>query len=220
MRLNELFTNRKKAVNEEQKYESRWAKFSDEQLQKRLSELETAYAATKAKTQELYYQIEELESEASGLDEIAKIAGVSEYDVRNITDKLREVNAAIFYIEEEVASAIKDVEYEIEERSYPEESIGEATRANTVPATTPRNFVAKNAKTSGSGQHKDPRKAEQQVRGQKHKKPVGVEEDAPPTAKAERMVKHIKAGYAKDGKLTAVEKSKAYGAAWKAHNKK
>ena len=76
MRLNELFTNRKKAINEEQKYESRWAKFSDEQLQKRLSELETAYAATKAKTRELYAQIEEIESEASGLDEIAKIAGV------------------------------------------------------------------------------------------------------------------------------------------------
>jgi len=159
MRLNELFTNRKKAINEEQKYESRWAKFSDEQLQKRLSELETAYAATKAKTRELYAQIEEIESEASGLDEIAKIAGVSEYDVRNITEKLREATSAIFYIEEEVASAIRDVEYEIEERSYPEESIGEATKSNTVPATTPRNFVAKNAKTSGSGQHKDSKKS-------------------------------------------------------------
>jgi hypothetical protein len=43
-------------------------------------------------------------------------------------------------------------------------------------------------------------------------------ESAPPTAKGERMVKHIKQGYAKDGKLTDVEKSKAYGAAWKAHN--
>lgn len=46
-----------------------------------------------------------------------------------------------------------------------------------------------------------------------------LEEVAPPGAKAERMVKHIKAGYAKDGKLTDVETSKAYGAAWKAHNK-
>ena len=44
-------------------------------------------------------------------------------------------------------------------------------------------------------------------------------ESAPPTAKGERMVKHIKQGYAQDGKLTDVEKSKAYGAAWKAHNK-
>jgi hypothetical protein len=45
-----------------------------------------------------------------------------------------------------------------------------------------------------------------------------VNEKAPPGAKAERMVKHIKAGYAKDGKLTDVERRKAYGAAWKAHN--
>lgn len=220
MRLTELFKNNKKAVNEETQWQSRWAKFSDEQLHKRLSELETAYAATKAKTQELYAQIEELESEASGLDEIAKIAGISEYDVRNITDKLKEATSAIFYIEQEVADAIRNVEDEIEERSYPEESIGEASKPSTLPPTTPRNFVAKNAKTAGAGQHKDPRRAEQQVRGQKHKKPVGVEEAAPPSAKAERMVKHIKAGYAKDGKLTPVEKSKAYGAAWKAYNKK
>jgi len=43
-----------------------------------------------------------------------------------------------------------------------------------------------------------------------------VEEKAPPGAKAERMVKHIKSGYAKDGKLTDKEKSIAYATAWKA----
>jgi hypothetical protein len=46
----------------------------------------------------------------------------------------------------------------------------------------------------------------------------GVAEVAPPGAKAERMVKHIKAGYAKDGKITPKEKSIAYATAWKAHN--
>lgn len=46
-----------------------------------------------------------------------------------------------------------------------------------------------------------------------------MDEVAPPGAKAERMVKHIKKGYTKDGKLSDVEKSKAYGAVWKAHNK-
>jgi len=50
-----------------------------------------------------------------------------------------------------------------------------------------------------------------------HKKQV--EEVAPPGAKAERMVKHIKKGYAKDGKLTPKEKGIAYATAWKAHNK-
>ncbi len=46
-----------------------------------------------------------------------------------------------------------------------------------------------------------------------------LEEKAPPTAKGERMVKHIKKGYADDGKLTDKEKSIAYATAWKQHNK-
>jgi len=46
-----------------------------------------------------------------------------------------------------------------------------------------------------------------------------VVEKAPPGAKAERMVKHIKKGYAKDGELTDKEKSIAYATAWKQHNK-
>jgi hypothetical protein len=53
----------------------------------------------------------------------------------------------------------------------------------------------------------------------RHKKASQVEEVAPPGAKAERMVKHIKAGYAKDGELTDKEKSIAYATAWKQHNK-
>ena len=44
-------------------------------------------------------------------------------------------------------------------------------------------------------------------------------EKAPPGAKAERMVKHIKKGYADDGKLTDKEKGIAYATAWKQHNK-
>ena len=43
-------------------------------------------------------------------------------------------------------------------------------------------------------------------------------EKAPPGAKAERMVKHVKKNYSKDGKLTPTEKSIAYATAWKAHN--
>ena len=46
-----------------------------------------------------------------------------------------------------------------------------------------------------------------------------LDEVAPPGAKAERMVKHIKKAYSKDGKLTPKEKSIAYATAWKAHNK-
>jgi hypothetical protein len=51
------------------------------------------------------------------------------------------------------------------------------------------------------------------------KKNESVAEAAPPGAKAERMVKHIKKGYAKDGKLSDKEKSIAYATAWKSHNK-
>jgi hypothetical protein len=51
------------------------------------------------------------------------------------------------------------------------------------------------------------------------KKPGELDEKAPPGAKAERMVKHIKKGYAKDGALTKKEKGIAYATAWKARNK-
>ena len=47
------------------------------------------------------------------------------------------------------------------------------------------------------------------------KESVELDEVAPPGAKAERMVKHIKKSYAKDGKLTDKEKSIAYATAWK-----
>ena len=46
-----------------------------------------------------------------------------------------------------------------------------------------------------------------------------MDEVAPPGAKAERMVKHIKKGYAKDGKLTGKEKAIAYATTWAAHKK-
>jgi hypothetical protein len=46
-----------------------------------------------------------------------------------------------------------------------------------------------------------------------------LQEKAPPGEKSERMVKHIKKSYAKDGKLTDDEKSIAYATAWKHKNK-
>ena len=47
-----------------------------------------------------------------------------------------------------------------------------------------------------------------------------VNEEAPPTKKHERMVKHIKKSYKKDGKLTDEEKSIAYATAWKNYKNK
>lgn len=66
---------------------------------------------------------------------------------------------------------------------------------------------------------KDGDKTEPMKKAAKDAKEKKVQEVAPPGAKAERMVKHIKKGYAKDGKLTPKEKSIAYATAWKAHNK-
>ena len=47
---------------------------------------------------------------------------------------------------------------------------------------------------------------------------MNLNEVAPPTKKHERMVKHIKKAYKKDGKLTDDEKSIAYATAWKNYN--
>jgi hypothetical protein len=46
-----------------------------------------------------------------------------------------------------------------------------------------------------------------------------MDEVAPPGAKAERMVKHIKKSLSKDGKLSDKDKAIAYATTWKAHNK-
>jgi len=46
-----------------------------------------------------------------------------------------------------------------------------------------------------------------------------LNEVAPPSKKHERMIKHIKKRYAKDGELTDNEKSIAYATAWKDYNK-
>lgn len=53
----------------------------------------------------------------------------------------------------------------------------------------------------------------------KKKKDIYVKEEAPKGKKYERMIKHIKRSYAKDGKLTKDEKSIAYATAWKHKNK-
>jgi len=47
---------------------------------------------------------------------------------------------------------------------------------------------------------------------------MNLNEVSPPTKKHERMVKHIKKAYKKDGKLTDDEKSIAYATAWKNYN--
>ena len=54
------------------------------------------------------------------------------------------------------------------------------------------------------------------MKGERH----SMNEVAPPTKKHERMVKHIKKSYGKNGGLSDEEKSIAYATAWKNYNKK
>jgi hypothetical protein len=67
--------------------------------------------------------------------------------------------------------------------------------------------------------HKGEKKSKQGIKFAKYAakkmEEAQIDEKAPPGAKFERMVKHIKKGYSKDG-LTAKEKSIAYATAWKA----
>jgi len=63
-----------------------------------------------------------------------------------------------------------------------------------------------------------PSKGVPKAKGYKKEEVESIEEKAPPGAKFERMVKHIKKGYAKKGGLTKKEKSIAYATAWKAKN--
>ena len=73
--------------------------------------------------------------------------------------------------------------------------------------------------------HPDYQRAQRRAKGLAMvKKKMGMSEEsldekAPSGDKFERMVKHIKKGYSKDGKLTDKEKSIAYATAWKAKNK-
>jgi hypothetical protein len=75
----------------------------------------------------------------------------------------------------------------------------------------------------GGGQQRTRRAEHEERRGvKKEDVEIGlgegnISEKAPPGAKYERMVKHIKSGYKKGG-LTDTEKRKTYGAAWKAYN--
>ena len=57
------------------------------------------------------------------------------------------------------------------------------------------------------------------VSGSEDNVPDDIREVAPPTAKHERMVKHIKKSYGKKGGLTDEEKSIAYATAWKDYKK-
>ena len=114
-------------------------------------------------------------------------------------------------VAEEYELAGVDVAYELGRRAYKQ---GMTIRDNPYSATKEARKNDEWAKGLERGKHdaNDARHFRSSVREQ------GVAEEAPPGDKAERMVKHIKKSYAKDGKITDKEKGIAYATAWKAHN--
>jgi len=91
-----------------------------------------------------------------------------------------------------------------------------STPEPAAPAPEPTTTAAKPG--GGYGQFTE-EELEEELEEMMRLSGMPLNEKAPPTAKGERMVKHIKAGYAKDGKLSKKEKSIAYATAWKQHNK-
>ena len=92
-------------------------------------------------------------------------------------------------------------------------------RVEQLPPGSAKNPISTASRhIGGRGEIAGGKKSGKAAQATSSKAVVDVYEKAPPGAKAERMVKHIKAGYAKDGKLTKREKGIAYATAWKAHN--
>jgi len=95
----------------------------------------------------------------------------------------------------------------------------DAVKKVDIPAYQRKASGDKDWKVTSQDLEKDKERTATTPQGmEKRKRELGVE-SAPPGAKAERMVKHIKKGYASDGKLTKKEKGIAYATAWKQHNK-
>ena len=84
--------------------------------------------------------------------------------------------------------------------------INSINKSKNIPDETPDDRVK-----GGFDAMNNPNKVNRDTKGDQ------LKEKAPPGAKYERMVKHIKAKYAKNG-LTDKEKSIAYATAWKAKN--
>ena len=100
---------------------------------------------------------------------------------------------------------------------------------STALARTQARIAAKKSEDTARAMHpkpgvsgrriEDPKPTGSKASGYRIEEVEQIDEKAPPGAKFERMVKHIKKGYSKDG-LTDKEKSIAYATAWKSYGKK
>ena len=117
----------------------------------------------------------------------------------------------------ETATGIKDVDYsEFAPAELPKPKYRKAERFSKTVLNDPNSvlqFDVPGYRTGTVGKPGTIQEKWQQFKTQP------VTEKAPPGDKYERMVKDIKKGYTKDGKLTDTERGIAYATAWKLYNK-
>jgi hypothetical protein len=118
----------------------------------------------------------------------------------------------------ETATGIKDTDYpEFAPAELPKPKYRKAERFSKTVLNNPNSvlqFDVPGYRTGTVGKPGTIQEKWQQFKTQ------SVKEKAPPGDKYERMIKDIKKGYAKDGKLTDTERGIAYATAWKLYNKR
>jgi hypothetical protein len=164
-------------------------------------------------------------------------AGMARQDLHTMVDAAKELHAILAsdenlpeWVQSKITKAldyidtardyVKSSHAEQGEESIPEAGYSaKAARAGKDIGKPGKNFskIAKGAAERYGSKEAGERVAGAVLNKLRTKEEVeSVEEKAPPGAKAERMVKHIKSGYAKDGKLSDREKAIAYATTWKA----
>ncbi len=150
--------------------------------------------------------------------EIESAIGDAEEAMNALESAVYGIDEPFKYLLRTLDNELSELDMEMDEHKWTRESADQKLKMSKQRDPNLKTMQAKGTSGAG-GAHRD-RKKEQQLGQEKHKKRIEVDEKAPPGAKSERMVKHIKKGYAADGKLTDKEKGIAYATAWKHHNKK
>jgi hypothetical protein len=153
-----------------------------------------------------------------GLDEEERPNAWGQYpkEAKQIRKQLRQEKKAKAFAKAQAKAVKEDT---LDEGRMPASVIRHKQKlANMTPEEKAKKFAGKSEEQLKSmarrhGYGKDSNEYSKTVKEEQ------IDEKAPPGAKFERMVKHIKKGYAKDGELTAKEKGIAFATAWKAKNK-
>ena len=152
-----------------------------------------------------------------------KAKGMSDIEIRNWVDNYLRNSQLPGEQKAQIRQQALSAGYE-PEGELVDENVGNLIRLGLGAGTALAGLaVGKKAKEVGEKIKEKNKKQQQQIDQILGKEGLEIDGDdiqevAPPGAKYERMVKHIKKGYSKDGELTKKEKGIAYATAWKAKN--